>query len=83
MWAFTVAVQFYFRRKINLREGRTGDIISNGGKNGRQMGRLMRPSVKISDSDGGGDNDRSCFIFRANPFSLSLSVFAHAINIES
>lgn len=77
--------EFYFRRKINVREGRTGDIISNGGKNGRQMGRLMRPSVKINAAFvflsglGSDGNDRSCFIFRAN----LLSVFAQAINIES
>lgn len=84
--------EFYFRRKINVREGQANDIISNGGKNGRQMERLMRPSVKINSAfvflsdlgsdgggNGGGGNDRSCFIFRAN----HLSDFAYAINIES
>jgi len=35
--------EFYFRRKINLREGRTDDIISNGGKKWPSNGAVNAP----------------------------------------
>lgn len=35
--------EFYFRHKINLREGRAGDIISNGGKKWPSNGAVNAP----------------------------------------
>lgn len=35
--------EFYFRRKINLREGRTRDIISSGGKKWPSNGAVNAP----------------------------------------
>jgi len=71
--------EFYFRRKINLREGRAGDIISNGGKKWPSNGAVNAPFGQNKCCVRLAASDRSCFIFR-RIFSL---VSVYAANIES
>lgn len=69
--------EFYFRHKINLREGRAGDIISNGGKKWLSNGAVNAPF---------GQN-KCCVRLRWRSIALYFhgesSIFVYATNIES